>query len=176
MTKKRILLIVLAIFVLISGAVLATQLAKPDSQTAENMTENMQKEDTTLNATQPTKTPMQSDSTSTEVNQQRATGRYISYSENALSDQSYNQTILFFHAPWCPQCRAFEKNIQASSIPEGTQILVVDYDTSTDLKKQHGVTLQTTFVSVDTGGNQLKKWVGYSSDHTLATLLEQFKS
>ncbi len=101
-------------------------------------------------------------------------GIYKAYSEESVVDANYDRSLVFFHAPWCPQCRAFEQSINAGSIPAGTQILKADYDSSTDLKKKYGVTLQTTFVQVDKSGNQLKKWVGYTSDHTLKTLLEQF--
>lgn len=101
-------------------------------------------------------------------------GRYVDYSESAVSSQDYDTSILFFHAPWCPQCLAFERDINANQIPDGVQILKVDFDTSTELKAKHGVTLQTTFVSVNSNGEQLKKWVGYSEDKTLTRILEEF--
>src|SRR5690606_21946600 len=57
-------------------------------------------------------------------------GRYQAYQESLVAAKGYNETILFFHASWCPECRAFEMAINDSTIPEGTQILKVDYDDS----------------------------------------------
>lgn len=104
----------------------------------------------------------------------KSEGRYIDYSESAIAESGYDTTILFFHAPWCPQCRAFEQDIRTKQIPDGVQILQVDFDSSTELKSKHGVTLQTTFVSVDKSGNTVKKWVGYSEEKTLERLLKEF--
>ena len=103
-----------------------------------------------------------------------STGRYTEYSESAVADADFDTTILFFHAPWCPQCRDFEADILTSTIPNGVQILKVDFDSSTELKAKHGVTLQTTFVSVNPDGSQIKKWVGYSAEKSLNRILQEF--
>lgn len=70
--------------------------------------------------------------------------------------------VLFFHASWCPTCRAAEADIEAKldSIPENVTIFKVDYDTATALKKQYGITSQHTFVIVDQAGNEVEKWNG----------------
>lgn len=99
-------------------------------------------------------------------------GRYQAYQKSLVAAKGYNETILFFHASWCPECRAFEMAINDSTIPKGTQILKVDYDDSDSLKAQHGVTLQSTFVKVDDEGNQLSKWVGYGEDKSVDAILE----
>ena len=99
------------------------------------------------------------------------TGRYSSYSAERVGDQAYTTTVLFFHATWCPECRAFKQAINSEVIPANTQVLEVDYDKASDLKKQHGVTLQSTFVKVDQTGKQLAKWVGYGKDKSLQTVL-----
>lgn len=66
------------------------------------------------------------------------------------------RVVLFFHAPWCPNCRANEKDIKerlaASTFPAGLTVVKVDYDSSTDLKARHGVVQQNTFVPVDATG------------------------
>lgn len=100
------------------------------------------------------------------------TGRYESYEPGRVSAKGYSQTILFFHASWCPECRAFEAAINSSTIPAGTQILKVDYDNSTELKQKYGVTLQSTFVSVDSNGELVSKWVGYGKDKSVDAILE----
>ncbi len=104
-----------------------------------------------------------------------AEGRYTNYSETELANSSYNQTIVFFYAPWCPECRAFKTTINEGQIPNRVQILETDFDSSTNLKKKYGVTLQSTFVRVDGSGNLQKKWVGYGKDKSLATILENLK-
>lgn len=67
----------------------------------------------------------------------------------------------FFHAPWCPQCRALEASIEATAIPAMVTIIKVDYDTNQSLRQQYGVTLQTTLVRVDDQGKLIKKLVAY---------------
>lgn len=98
-------------------------------------------------------------------------GRYSSYNASQVSEQGYENTILFFYAAWCPECRAFKQAINSSNIPQGVQILEVNYDTASDLKKQHNVTLQTTFVKVNSQGDQVSKWAGYGKDKSLQSVL-----
>lgn len=98
-------------------------------------------------------------------------GAYIDYSEDMLG--KYEHTVLFFHASWCPSCRATDTNLEADDVAgSGIGILKVNYDDSTELKKKYGVTYQHTFVSVDTEGNMIKKWSG-SND--LEDIMEQLK-
>lgn len=99
-------------------------------------------------------------------------GRYASYSSNAVANQGYSTTIIFFYAPWCPECQAFKKAINSSDIPAGTQILEASYDNETDLKSTYGVTLQSTFVRVNSSGELQKKWVGYGKDKSLQAVLD----
>lgn len=101
-------------------------------------------------------------------------GRYAEYSEEILNKKcsGYNKTILFFYAPWCPECRGFDKAITSGEIPAGTQILKVDYDSSSELKKKYGVTIQTTFVRVDANGEKIKTWTGYGAEKSIDLILE----
>ena len=89
-------------------------------------------------------------------------GNYITYSDFTAKKDNYknDKVVYFFAAGWCPTCQAVTKNIQdnLNKIPTGTDIVRIDYDNSTDLKKQYGVTYQHTFVQVDNAGKQLKKW------------------
>lgn len=98
-------------------------------------------------------------------------GRYVPYEASHVEDDNYSRTILFFHAVWCPECRAFDKAIRESDIPSGTQVLQVNYDRSDELKQKYGVTLQSTFVRVDSDGNQVGKWVGYEQTKSLDAIL-----
>ncbi len=95
-------------------------------------------------------------------------GAYVDYSQEQLASTSGTK-ILFFHAPWCPQCRQLETEIKAGPLPDGTTIFKVDYDTNQALRQKYGVTLQTTLVKVDDQGNLVEKYVAYD-DPTLAAL------
>jgi thiol-disulfide isomerase/thioredoxin len=95
-------------------------------------------------------------STSTEN-----TGVFKDYSQETLASAE-GDVYLFFHAPWCPQCRAIETDIEKQGVPKGVTILKVDYDTNQDLRKKYGVTLQTTFVKLDSNGNKISNYVAYN--------------
>jgi thiol-disulfide isomerase/thioredoxin len=89
-------------------------------------------------------------------------GAYLSkaeYAEQAAS-RAGSKVVYFFHAPWCPTCRATEKAIARDGIPAGLTLVKVDFDTESDLRKQYGVTTQHTFVQVDPSGAELAKWTG----------------
>jgi thiol-disulfide isomerase/thioredoxin len=87
-------------------------------------------------------------------------GSYIDYREDSIANTSGTK-LLFFHAPWCPQCRDLESDIKTSGVPSGVTIIKVDYDTHTALRQKYGVTLQTTIVRVDDEGKLVKKYVAY---------------
>lgn len=88
-------------------------------------------------------------------------GKYVEYSESKLTDASLGTKILFFHAPWCPQCRELEASIEAGEIPSGVTIIKVDYDSNQSLRSRYGVTIQTSLVKIDDSGNLVKKYVAY---------------
>ena len=113
--------------------------------------------------------------TTAESQNTSSTVNYASYTESALKNKSFKNTVLFFHADWCPECRAFDKALASGTIPADTQILKVDYDKSTDLKKKYGVTLQSTFVSVDSNGKLLSKWVGYGKDKSADAVVKNLR-
>ena len=94
-----------------------------------------------------------------------ATGAYVDYSSSVIASTTGTK-LLFFHASWCPQCRALEADIKKQGVPDGVTIIKVDYDTNQALRQKYGVTLQTTIVKVDDNGNLVKKYVAYE-DPTL---------
>lgn len=98
-------------------------------------------------------------------------GKYIVYSEDLLTDETLGTKILFFHAPWCPQCRELDASIQAGDIPNGVTIIKVDYDSNQKLRARYGVTIQTSLVKIDAAGNLVKKYVAYD-EPSLASLVE----
>ena len=88
-------------------------------------------------------------------------GAYVTYSGDVIGTTTGTK-LLFFHAPWCPQCRALEKDILASALPENLTIIKVDYDSHQNLRQKYGVTIQTTLVRVDDKGDLVKKYVAYN--------------
>lgn len=98
-------------------------------------------------------------------------GSYEAYAPEKLARAEKGDVVLFFHASWCPSCRALgadiEKNLGA--IPSGLSILKVDYDTESELKKKYGVTYQHTLVQVSSDGAMIKKWSGSPTLKSLAS-------
>ena len=86
-------------------------------------------------------------------------GKYVEYSADEVAATSGNK-VLFFHATWCPNCKASDEAFNAETTPEGLSIFKVDYDTYLDLRKKYGVVTQTTFVQIDDEGTMLKRWFG----------------
>ena len=88
----------------------------------------------------------------------------MDYDETKVSEAlvSGQKVALFFHATWCPTCKALEKSIntEISSIPSDALIVKVDYDTSTEMKKKYGVTSQHTTVLIDKDMNLISKKLG----------------
>lgn len=79
--------------------------------------------------------------------------QYVEYSEelyNGLLGQ--RPFALFFHADWCPTCRAIKTYLYENmdTYPPGTFILEVDYDTEIALRQQYEITSQFTFVVLNT--------------------------
>lgn len=89
-------------------------------------------------------------------------GTYLTYRDGAIENTAGTK-ILFFHAPWCPQCRALETSIESGQIPASVTIFKVDYDSNQDLRQKYGVTIQTTLVKVDDDGSLIEKYVAYST-------------
>lgn len=140
-----------------------------DDSTSNNQTETSSQAASKEESSKPAETKKPAKSSSSESKQE--SGRYAAYSESALSAEGYDTNVVFFFAPWCPECRAFKEAINSGDIPEGVQILETDFDSSTELKSKYGVTLQSTFVKVDDSGNQQAKYVGYGKDKSLNSVL-----
>lgn len=107
--------------------------------------------------------------TATATETAATAGAYVDYSDDAIA-QADGRVLLFFHAPWCPQCRSVESDILADGVPTGVTIIKVDYDSRQDLRQRYGVTLQTTFVEVDAAGTELQKHVAYDDPHLDAVI------
>jgi len=101
-------------------------------------------------------------------------GFYISYESYESAPDLYKNSdvILFFNASWCSTCKVARENFEASldQIPADMAIVVVDFENSDDLRKRYGVTLQHTFIQIDSNGDALKKWSGSTK---ISELLKQ---
>lgn len=87
---------------------------------------------------------------------------YTTYNASAVSDAlaAGKKVILFFHASWCPSCKAADANFVKETVPGDTVVFKTDYDSSTDLRKKYGVTSQHTFVSLNADATLKKKSSG----------------
>ncbi len=112
----------------------------------------------------------QSPPTTALASPSNAAGSYVDYKPGII-EQTAGTKLLFFHASWCPQCRALEADIKKSTIPANVTIIKVDYDSNQALRQKYGVTIQTTVVHVDDRGNLIKKYVAYESP-TLAAVVK----
>jgi len=89
--------------------------------------------------------------------------RYIDYSSNSLSKATANngRAVLFFAAlAWCPSCQAADKDFKANfdKVPVDVTILKVDYDKDSAMKQKYAITMQDTFIQVDSQGKEITRW------------------
>jgi thiol-disulfide isomerase/thioredoxin len=96
-------------------------------------------------------------------------GAYLNYSEATVASEQAagNKVVLFFHASWCPFCKAANAAFleRAAEIPTKVALLKTDYDSNAALKQKYGVTYQHTFVQIDNEGNLVSKWSGGDIDN-----------
>lgn len=73
--------------------------------------------------------------------------------------------VLFFHAGWCPYCKAHDVALRAWDLeaPLPLDVYNIDFDASLDLRSRFGVLSQDTFILVDGNGNKLAELSGYPS-------------
>jgi len=108
----------------------------------------------------------------TIISQEVSGEQYVDYSQNELNNSKEEFLILFFHANWCPSCKAFEEKILTEEIPENIKFFKVDYDSQAELRKKYNVVSQTTFVLVDSDGELKKRWIGSRDLQDILTQLE----
>lgn len=109
---------------------------------------------------------VQEDSSAIEAGDTEPTtaGSYEEWSPEKTALAADHDVVIFFHASWCPSCRALDKNIKENEndIPSDLVILKADYDTATEMKQQYGITTQHTLVQIDQDGSMITKWSGGS--------------
>ncbi|MBI3332427.1 S-layer homology domain-containing protein [Candidatus Peregrinibacteria bacterium] len=97
---------------------------------------------------------------------------YLAYQEGVIGNGQ--KSVLFFHASWCPYCKANDARLTSwySSETMPVPTYKVDYDTQTSLKSRFGVTSQDTFVLIDGSGNEITR-VTFPSESMLRDLLNR---
>ena len=82
----------------------------------------------------------------------------------AAAKASGKTTLVFFHAPWCPVCRAQEPKVQALLDGEFKHVVPfkVDYDTNMALRRDMAVQKQSTLILFQ-GEKELAR-ISYVSD------------
>jgi thioredoxin 1 len=73
-------------------------------------------------------------------------------------------SLVFFHAPWCPVCRAQEPKLMSrlNGMYTGIVPFKVDYDSNQALRREMNVTRQSTVI-VYRGANEVAR-LSYTSD------------
>lgn len=149
---KKTLTIIAIAFVII-GAVFITQYIGDTEQSI------VDRPATTTSTSSDQQSQDESESIADNVESSGEPGKYITYTNDALTPED---NVIFFHASWCPTCRALESAIEANSddIPSNLTIFKADYDSELELRRKYGVTIQHTLVLVDEDGEMIKKWSG----------------
>lgn len=161
MPKSLRIIVIVLIIILVAGFAYLFFTRKDNPETAMNTGTSESTEVTTTTDQQTVANTQQS--TTTEP------GKYVNYSATSLANTDGTR-ILFFHAPWCPQCRQLQASINAGPIPSGVTIFKVDYDSNQKLRQEYGVTIQTTVVLLNADGSEAKKFVAYDEPSLQAVI------
>jgi thiol-disulfide isomerase/thioredoxin len=97
--------------------------------------------------------------------------------EDARMTAAKSPALLFFNASWCPSCRTAVADIASRSSELGEiTVILVDYDSEKELKRQYNVTSQHTYVQIDEDGEAVTAWNGGGVDQILNAVVEMEKS
>lgn len=143
---------------------------KEDNKTIDAMMKKTDSNNTTKKADTEPKAMMKKDDSA--MMKKATPGVYTPYADSLVKSSlaSGKNVILFFHARWCPTCKAADANFLKETAPADTVVLKVDYDSSVELKKKYGVTSQHTFVSLNADETLKKKSAGATHFADLADL------
>ena len=154
--NRRVLFVVVTLFVLIVGAIAALAVlpvAEPSAQPP------------TRHTSTPSTTPTPTETVSP--------GAYFAYSADAVP-ADHGRTFLFFYAPWCGQCRDIDAGILAQGVPDDVTIFKADFDGEQALEQRYGVTMRTTFLELDAEGNEVQRFVAFDTPTFDAVIAAMF--
>jgi len=82
-------------------------------------------------------------------------------------------TLVFFHAPWCPMCRAQEPKVLAHLNGDAKDVvaLKIDYDSNMELRKEMTVEKQSTLI-LYSGAKEIARLVYKSDDASIDDLFK----
>ena len=146
--------IIIGVLLLILGIGFVVTNSQNKTDQPQPVTEN--ETNSTGTETEPTEsernTPGVKEASGTDT---ESSGTYNDYDANKIAQSDAEHIVLFFHATWCPSCRALENNIKANldNIPADVEIYKVDFDVATELKRKLGVTIQHSVLEIDSEGN-----------------------
>jgi len=91
----------------------------------------------------------------------------------AQAQKAGQPVALHFHADWCPTCRAQTQVLQQLKTEHQLDmtVLVVNYNTEKDLKRQFKIRAQSTFIVLK-GKTETMRLVGDTSDVTIRNALK----
>ena len=179
MKKTIVTGFVLASLILLSGCSLTNEkedtmklegmMPKEDNKTIDAMMKKTEGDDAMMKKEEPAGDAMMKDDSAMMKNE---VSGYTTYNASSVSDAlaAGKKVVLFFHASWCPSCKAADANLLKETAPTDTVVFKTDYDSNTDLRKKYGVTSQHTFVSLNADGTLKKKMSGANSFSELSGL------
>lgn len=91
---------------------------------------------------------------------QEKSGEYVAYQDGVIGNEE--ESVLFFHASWCPVCKGADTFLKAQYEQENPTLTTykLDYDTNLELRKKYGIVTQHTFVRIDSSGNAIETLSG----------------
>ncbi len=156
----------LVVIIAIGGIYVFSQKSKissaPEQKTEVMGKKESEKDESPEQEAMEKKKTMKEEEDDSKMMDKNANSRYVEYSKTAYEAAKDKKRVLFFHAKWCPTCKAANTEFEANldKIPSDVVLFKTDYDTSGELKTKYGITYQHTFVQVNTSGKQLAKWNG----------------
>jgi thiol-disulfide isomerase/thioredoxin len=167
MTKKTITIIAIALILLTGVVAFSINSQKTRTEQSKNNNESA----STINNSKNIAANNNQNTSNATTTDMTKKGSFVTYSADMLKKADDGNVVLFFNATWCPTCKSTvsDLNSKMDKIPSNLTILSVDYDSQSTLRQKYGVTMQHTFVKVDSSGNQIKKTNGLD---TLEKIIE----
>ena len=156
--------VIIAIIVLNNDSTEESTTAEPQPTSTEESTDTTtpttspQSDESQPTDQQPTPTNEPTDSSTTNTPTSQSPAQYTDYTTATFNQarQDNKNVVLFFHANWCPTCRALDREITdgLSRLPANTEILKIDYDNAGDLRREYSIRQQHTLVFLSGDPNQ----------------------